>query len=329
MRQALPLDHMRFGLLSLGDRQYQSFCQFGRSLHQWLAQQGAQSLFAPIEVDKTDPDALQRWRSALSQLANGAAIEAPTEPQLQGWRLTGRRQLNPGSVGAPTWLVELEPPAGAIWQAGDIAVVQPGNEGTERREYSIASIPEDGSLQLVVRQVTRTDGTAGSGSGWLTAGAPIGSEVMLYIRENPSFHAPGDSRPVILIGNGTGIAGLRSILKSRVHRGEQHNWLLFGERNAAHDFYLRDEIEAWRAAGLLPRLSLAFSRDQVTRLYVQDRLREEAAALRQWVDDGAAIYVCGSAEGMAQEVDRVLEETLGRERLDELAAAGSYRRDVY
>lgn len=197
------------------------------------------------------------------------------------------------------------------------------------REYSIASIPADGALRLLVRQMRRDDGRLGVGSGWLTEYAADGATIDLRIRSNPSFHAPADARPLILIGNGTGLAGLRALLRERIDAGHRRNWLLFGERNAGCDLHYRDELEAWTADGRIEQADYAFSRDGAQRVYVQDRLRERIGQLREWVDAGAAIYVCGSLEGMAPAVDAVLREALGDEALEAMAADGRYRRDVY
>jgi sulfite reductase (NADPH) flavoprotein alpha-component len=131
------------------------------------------------------------------------------------------------------------------------------------------------------------------------------------LRRNSNFHPPEDARPLILLGSGTGLAGLRSVLKARIAAGHRRNWLLFGERNQAHDFYCRDELQGWLASADLTRLDLAFSRDQVHKVYVQDRLRESAEQLRDWLALGASIYVCGSLTGMASGVDGVLHELLG------------------
>ena len=197
------------------------------------------------------------------------------------------------------------------------------------REYSIASLPADGRLELVVRRMLRPDGQPGLGSGWLTAGAPLQARVDLRVRRNPSFHAPADDRPLVLVGNGTGIAGLRSLLKARIAAGHRRNWLLLGERSEAHDFHFRRELQQAQADGFLPHLDLAFSRDQPERIYVQQRLAEQRARLREWLAQGAALYVCGSLEGMAPGVEAVLVEALGADALEQLAEAGRYRRDVY
>ncbi|MEP9368505.1 sulfite reductase flavoprotein subunit alpha [Xanthobacter sp. VNH20] len=197
------------------------------------------------------------------------------------------------------------------------------------REYSIASIPEDGRIELLVRQTRTPEGGYGLGSGWLTHHAPEGARIALRIRSNPAFHGPDDARPLILIGNGTGLAGLRAHLKRRVRAGQDANWLIFGERNRQHDFYFRDEITAWQSAGALARLDLAFSRDQAEHLYVQHRLKEAGAEVVRWIESGAAIYVCGSLQGMAPAVDHVLSELIGTEALEQLAAQRRYCRDVY
>src|SRR5690606_6109565 len=97
------------------------------------------------------------------------------------------------------------------------------------REYSIASLPADGVLELLVRQMQRDDGRAGLGSGWLCLHAEMGDSIDLRIRRNPNFHAPSGEQPLLLIGNGTGIAGLRALLKAREAAGARRNWLLFGE----------------------------------------------------------------------------------------------------
>ncbi len=151
------------------------------------------------------------------------------------------------------------------------------------------------------------------------------------MREHGNFRL-GDNakRPLVLIGNGSGLAGLRGHLRARAAASAGPNWLVFGERHRARDFYHREEIEAWLAQGVLDRVDLAFSRDGNERVYVQDRLREAGPVLREWVEQrSAAIYVCGSLQGMAPGVDGVLRDILGSATVDELVEAGRYRRDVY
>ena len=197
------------------------------------------------------------------------------------------------------------------------------------REYSIASLPADGSVQFVLRRMLLPDGSPGLASGWLCDHASIGSDIDARIRSNPNFHAPDTARPMILVGNGTGIGGLRAHLKERIAVGASRNWLLFGERSATSDRLYGEELEGWLQSGALTHLDRVFSREDGGPRYVQDALRTNVERLREWLEDGAAIYVCGSLQGMAPGVDAVLVDTLGQDAVDALVEAGRYRRDVY
>lgn len=199
------------------------------------------------------------------------------------------------------------------------------------REYSIASIPEIGTLDLLVRQVITANGELGLGSGWLTRHTEIGEAIALRIRSNPSFHPPKVDVPMILIGNGTGMAGLRAHLLARERAGGTRNWLLFGERTARYDFFFGEQIHKWHKNGAIEFVDLVFSRDAAPGVprYVQDLLPLHSERLHAWIDGGAAIYVCGSLQGMAHGVDLALAQILGREQLDAMAECRRYCRDVY
>ena len=335
---SVPLRDLSYGVLALGDREYNNYCAFGHRLDQWLRHQGATALFDVIEVDNGDEGALRHWQHQLSVLSNSPDLPDWEAPRYDRWQLTARRHVNPGSAGDACFHIELQPRThpNATWQAGDIAEIDPRNSTWDHtfqplphREYSIASVPAEGAIHLLVRQMRRPDGEPGLGSGWLTAGAKVGDDIALRVRANSSFHAPQGDVPVILIGNGTGIAGLRAILKARIAEGRHRNWLIFGERNAAFDRFYGDELDEWRALGAMERIDWVFSRDQPDRRYVQQRVRECTDDLRRWVSDGAAIYICGSLQGMAPGVDAALSEVLGADTLEELAISGRYRRDVY
>lgn len=333
---AIPLDLRRsqYAILALGDRSYTQFCAFGHQLDTWLRAAGAQPLFDLVEVDNADPGALRHWQHQLGVLTGHTDHADWAAPQYQQWTLTARHLLNPGSAGGPAYHLELTPAGGETphWQAGDIAEIGPRDTQGEllpHREYSIASIPADGRLHLLVRLMQREDGSPGLASGWLCQRAAIGAAIDLRIRSNPNFHAPAPARPLILIGNGTGLAGLRAHLKARIAIGATQNWLLFGERHAAHDALYGEELDAWRDTGQLQQLDRVYSRDGHSQRYVQDTLRSQAALLQQWLDNGAALYVCGSLQGMAPGVDAVLRELLGDAAVSALQQSGRYRRDVY
>jgi sulfite reductase (NADPH) flavoprotein alpha-component len=257
------------------------------------------------------PASVEAWLAELG--ADGAAPVAAGTASMTLRELASRSQLPPAAEcrgRSPTELARLLRPLGT-------------------REYSIASLPDEGAIQLLVRQVRAPGGSLGVGTGWLTEHAPVGAEIALRVRSNANFHGPPDARPLILVGNGSGMAGLRALLAQRVAAGQRRNWLLFGERCEDCDFHYAEDIRRWQAEGFIDRLDLAFSRDGSARVYVQDRLRAAAPMLRAWVDAGSSIYVCGSLAGMAPGVEEVLVESLGRAGLDRLTAERRYRRDVY
>lgn len=327
-----PLAQLHYGLLALGDSTYSHFCGFGRRLDADLQAQGAQPLFARVDVDRGAATALATWQHHLSHLAGTSDAPDWGAPAYNNWRLASRRLLNPGSAGAPVYRIGLQPEDGPLppWQAGDLVQVGAPGDPDYPREYSIASIAGEGQVELLVRLHLRDDGSNGLASGWLCLDAGIGARVALRVREHSRFRiGENGTRPLILIGNGTGMAGLRAHLRQRVEEGETRNWLLFGERNAEHDAFCGEEIMAWQEAKMLEAVSLAYSRDGGELRYVQHALARQASRLRAWVDQGAAIYVCGSLQGMAGSVHEVLVEALGQESVDKLTDIGRYRRDVY
>ncbi len=330
MKAPADLTGLSYGLMALGDRTYADYCGFGRALDSWLQRSGAQALFDHVEVDNGDTGAIRHWQHQLG-LITGSAVQADwTPPAYDRWRLAERRLLNPGSPGGEAHLLAFEPIAHAPqWAAGDIAEVGLPDPTQGSREYSVASLSSTGRAEFIIRRMTRPDGTPGLASGWLTRDLAPGAEVGMRIRTNRSFHGPDAATPLILIGNGTGLAGLRAHLKAR--EGQPHGgaWLMFGERTRAHDALLNDELEAMLASGLLTRLDRVFSRDAGDGRYVQAVIKEQAETLLDWLSRGATIMVCGSLEGMSRGVHEALEAVIGAEGLRDLTETGRYRRDVY
>ncbi|MBF8795315.1 bifunctional nitrate reductase/sulfite reductase flavoprotein subunit alpha [Pseudomonas monteilii] len=208
------------------------------------------------------------------------------------------------------------------------------------RLYSICSSPiaHPGQVHLTVSTV-RYGARKGVCSTFLADRAE-GGEVAIFPQVAKHFRLPEDDRtPVIMVGPGTGIAPFRAFLEERQARGASgRNWLFFGEQHEACDFYYRDQLLAWQASGHL-HLSTAFSRDQASKVYVQQRMLEQGAQLWRWLEEGAYFYVCGDAMRMAKDVDAALRHVvaehsgMGNEAaqayVDALSKAGRYRRDVY
>ena len=200
------------------------------------------------------------------------------------------------------------------------------------REYSIASLPDCGRMELLVRKAVKDDGSLGLGSGWLARDAETGGTIKLRLRPNPNFQPPGaaDNKegPQILIGAGTGIAGLRAHLLHRRKKKLGEAWLLFGERARARDLYYGEDLSTFAADGTLSRTDLVFSREGENRRYVQHLVAEAGGEIAAWVERGASILVCGGLE-MAAGVQDTLIAILGEEKLDQMTQNGLYRRDIY
>ena len=181
----------------------------------------------------------------------------------------------------------------------------------------------------------------GSASTFLSHRLQEGEEVKVFIEDNHNFRLPADpTTPIIMVGPGTGIAPFRAFMQEReASEATGKNWLLFGDQTFNEDFLYQVEWQTHLKSGLLTKLDLAFSRDQAQKIYVQDRLKENAAEVFKWLQDGAHFYVCGDANRMAKDVQTTLIEIISKqgklsledaeEYLTELRQAKRYQRDVY
>ncbi len=214
------------------------------------------------------------------------------------------------------------------------------------RLYSIASAPEEVGEEVhltvgVLRYEHDGKTYSGAASGYLGERLPEDGALRVFVEPNPNFRLPADDNAaVIMIGNGTGIAPFRAFMQARVAAGAGgQNWLVFGNPHFTEDFLYQSEWQGWAKDGFLQRYSLAWSRDQAEKVYVQDKLREEAATVWQWLQAGAHLYVCGDAARMAKDVEQALLDIIASEGsmdadaaadyLDELRQEKRYQRDVY
>ncbi len=214
------------------------------------------------------------------------------------------------------------------------------------RLYSISSSPcahtgEIHTTVAIVRYRSHNRERGGVCSTLLADRTSTGDRRPIYIQPNKKFRLPTSGEtPVIMIGPGTGIAPFRAFLhERRALAATGKNWLFFGERSAATDFLYREELEAMLTDKHLTRLDTAFSRDQERKVYVQDRMIEQAVQLWSWMQEGASIYVCGDASRMAKDVDAVLHSIVAKQGgMDHEAAQDyiqtlkdqhRYQRDVY
>lgn len=181
----------------------------------------------------------------------------------------------------------------------------------------------------------------GGASGYLCTHLEEGGAVKVYVESNDNFRLPSDpNTPVIMVGPGTGIAPFRAFMQERdAQDAEGKNWLFFGNPSFTQDFLYQTEWQAYLKSGLLSKISLAFSRDQANKIYVQDRMLENGEALYEWLEAGAHFYVCGDAMKMAKDVETTLLNII--EKYGKKSAEGAkqylltmrkekrYQKDVY
>ena len=214
------------------------------------------------------------------------------------------------------------------------------------RLYSIASsqseVEEEVHLTVGLVQYQAGDANRqGGASGFLANGIDEGGEVKVFVEHNDNFRLPVNSEtPVIMIGPGTGVAPFRAFMQEReATEASGDNWLFFGDQTFTQDFLYQVEWQGYLKSGLLTKIDLAFSRDQAEKIYVQDRLLENADEIFAWLERGAHIYVCGDMSRMAKDVEAALlsiiatkgqlSEEQATEYLKDLRNAKRYQKDVY
>jgi sulfite reductase (NADPH) flavoprotein alpha-component len=214
------------------------------------------------------------------------------------------------------------------------------------RLYSIASSPKVDRKRLALTVDTvryKINGRArlGVASTFLADRIKPGDMLKVYVQKAHAFALPADPAvPIIMIGPGTGVAPFRAFLHERMAtKATGRNWLFFGHQRSNYDFFYEDELAGMKAARVLTRLTLAWSRDGDQKIYVQDRMREVGRDLWAWIAEGAHIYVCGDAKHMAKDVERALIDVVAsygvRSANDavafiaDLKKSGRYQQDVY
>lgn len=214
------------------------------------------------------------------------------------------------------------------------------------REYSIASsyeaTPDEVHITVgAVRYEAHERTRKGVCSVQLAERIQPGDTLPIYLKKNPNFKFPFDEEtPVIMIGPGTGVAPFRSYMQEREELGLSGNtWLFFGEQHFTTDFLYQTEWQAWLKDETLAKLDLAFSRDTEEKIYVQHRIAQQSELFYEWLQDGAAIYVCGDEKHMAKDVHDTIRSVIEQEGdmseadaeayLTQMKQEKRYQRDVY
>ena len=214
------------------------------------------------------------------------------------------------------------------------------------RLYSIASAQAEveEEVHLTVGLVSYdADGEprTGGASSFLANRLEEGQKVRVFVEHNDNFRLPqNNDTPVIMVGPGTGVAPFRAFMQQReADEATGDNWMFFGDQTFTQDFLYQVEWQNYLKSGLLTRMDVAFSRDQAEKIYVQDRLKEQAAEVFAWLERGAHLYICGDANRMAKDVHQVLIEIISEQGklsaeqaeqyLKDLRSNKRYQKDVY
>ena len=214
------------------------------------------------------------------------------------------------------------------------------------RLYSISSSPAEVGEEVhltvgVVRFEHEGRARSGAASSFLADRVEEDGAVRVFVEHNDNFRLPNDTtKPIIMVGSGTGVAPFRAFMQQRVaDEASGKNWLIFGNPHFASDFLYQTEWQQFAKEGFLHKYDFAWSRDQEKKIYVQDKIRENSAALWQWLQEGAYFYVCGDASKMAKDVEQALLDVIAKEGnlspdeaedyLNELREEKRYQPDVY
>ena len=362
------LKGLPIAVLGLGDRSYDIFCGAAVSLEEKLKAAGAETFqdIALFDVDYANhtPDWIAntvrnldaRYGAETSTPAVSVAAEPTIRTGLGYSRLepitgTVKEHVNMNDTGSnkETYHIEIAYEGDITYTPGDaVGIILPEDvhQGDSApRLYSIASSPSlhEGEVHLTVALATHTDANGTKGFGLASrylADIQEGDDITFYIHQNQIFNLPRDDQDAIMIGPGTGIAPFRSFVYERSDRAAPgRNWVLFGDQHAHCDFLYQSEWQEHVATETVHDIDLAFSRDQDHKIYVQDKLRAKADQLIEWLDSGAALYVCGAKDPMSRDVEATLLDIIAQKKslsadgaeavLAELEEQNRYQKDVY
>lgn len=338
LEQFSALQKPGFVVLGFGDRQFPQFCQFAKTVEDALLYNGWRPLLELQTIDRQSTQEFERWGKLLGQQLFDRDLVLNYTPQLprtQPLELISRvdygaevqaptSSLRFGAIAPSSWLARIGRRMGANglprFEAGDLVGILPPNSPVPRF-YSLASGSKDGFLEICVRK------QPGGLCSEMLHGLQVGERIQAFIQANPNFRPASGTAPVILVGAGTGIGPLAGFIRN--NHDKRPIYLYWGGRDPASDFLYKPELDGYLADHRLTQLRAAFSRIKDSG-YVQNRVLEDAAQIREWIVGGGQILVCGS-RAMAANIMQAFDEILAPLNLDvqTLKLQGRYREDVF
>lgn len=336
LEKITKIPELPVAVLGFGDRQFPQFCRFAKDVETALTAKGWPQLMPLDTINRQSVQEFARWGNAVGRMIDTELTleHTPTRPSTTTLALVERVDYGV-AVQAPTFVLRFKIPDGGgkgwlnrfpgrnflpHFEAGDlVGILSPGS--SVPRFYSLACSSQDDMLEICVRQHP-----GGLCSGFLHS-LPVGGTIDAFIQPNPSFRPASGKAPIVLIGAGTGIGPFVGFIR---HNKSHHPmYLYWGGRCRQSDFLYEYELNTYLKDKRLTELNTVFSRVS-ERSYVQDKIIEDGAELRQLIDNGAQILVCGG-RNMASSVMTALDEIIASLGIDVLTlkAQGRYREDVY
>jgi len=287
-----------------------------------------QALTSSLEITQTAPAFLEFWANISGDISLLALVEDKNAVR----SFTANHQVvdivkqAPANVNAQQFVDALRKITPRLYS---IASSQAEVEEEVHLTVGLVSYEYEGQLRL------------GGASSFLTQHLDEGGTVKVFIEHNDNFRLPENAdTPVIMVGPGTGVAPFRAFMQEReASDATGDNWMFFGDQTFTQDFLYQVEWQAYLKSGLLTKMDVAFSRDQVEKVYVQDRIKENAAEVFSWLERGAHLYICGDANRMAKDVHHTLVDIIAEqggltaeqaeEYLKSLRSNKRYQKDVY
>ena len=328
---------LAFVVLGFGDRQFPKFCQYALDVDAELIGKGLQQRHPATLIDRGSALQFKEWGDAISEpMGISLVLSHDPAPEITSdFELVDRVDYGV-AVNAPTSIFRFKPvenrrclrqllsrkyrPHLLSFDAGDLFGVAPPRD-PKARLYSLASSASDGQLEICVRKQTN-----GICSEYLHS-LKQGDRITGFIQKNPGFRPAGGTTPIILVGAGAGIGPLAGFIRKNTDLSPMY--LYWGGRNPQSDFLYQPELGSYLKDHRLTGLNTAFSQS-IEKSYVQDAIKADETQLRQLIEKGAQVLVCGGRD-MAIGVSQVFDSILLPLHLNvhELRAEGRYLEDVY